>query len=105
MDEVKSAYEDTPNGYESYYSSNTTNTTGDTATKAFRKYPNNFVYPGRVHSGSVYGRGSGGLYWSSTATSSGNAYSLILDSSNVYPGTNYNDKHNGRSIRCVASGA
>ena len=40
MDEVRTAYEDTPNTYQSYYSSATTNTAGDTATQAFRKYPN-----------------------------------------------------------------
>ena len=43
MDEVKTAYEDTPNSGYAYYSANTTNTTGKTATAAFRSFPNNFL--------------------------------------------------------------
>ena len=105
MNEVKTAYEDTPNGYNSYYSSATTNTAGDTATKAFRKYPNNFVYSGNVDSGSVINRGSYGRYWSSTAYSSGSAYSLRLVSSNVGPGTYGSLKYSGWTIRCLVSGA
>ena len=71
----------------------------------WRKYPVNFVYSGGVYSGSVNNRGSGGYYWSSTANSSNNAYNLNFNNSNVNPGTNNNNKYNGRTIRCVASGA
>ena len=104
MDEVKTANEDTPNNGYAYYSSNTTNTAGKTATAAFRSYPNNFVYSGDVYSGSVNARGSSGCYWSSTAISSNGAYCLSLNSSNVYPGTYNSNKYNGRSVRCVAPG-
>ena len=105
MNEVKTAYEDTPNGYASYYSSATTNTVGDTATKAFRRYPNNFVYSGYVSGRSVNGRGSSGDYWSSTTYSAANAYNLRMNSSLVNPGTNITTKYDGWTIRCVASGA
>ena len=104
MDEVKTAYEDTPNNGYAYYSSNTTNTAGKTATAAIRSFPNNFVYSGSVSSGLVNYRGSDGYYWSSTAISSNLAYNLYLHSSNVYPGTNYSNKYSGRTVRCVAPG-
>ncbi|MDO4747019.1 MAG: hypothetical protein Q4A70_01595 [Candidatus Saccharibacteria bacterium] len=104
MNEVKTAYEDTPNGYNSYYSSATTNTAGDTANKAFRKYPNNFVYSGYVYSGSVGYRGIGGYYWSSTYNSPSGAYSLDLVSGNVYPGTDdIYGMYSGRTIRCLVA--
>ena len=67
----------------------------------WRKYPVNFVYSGSVYSGSVSNRGSNGYYWSSTAGSSGNAYSLYFNSSNVYPSSGY-DKYSGFSVRCLA---
>ena len=92
------------NGY-GYYDNTPTNIDGDTATKVFRKYPNNFVYSGSVYSGSVNDRGSYGYYWSSTARSSIYAYYLNLDSSDVYPGTYILNKYYGWTIRCVASGA
>ena len=103
MGEVKTAYEDTPNGGYAYYSSNTTNSAGKTATAAFRSFPNNFLYSGSVFSGSVSSRGSAGSYWSSTAYSSSYAYYLSLDSSGVYPGTNSYIKYFGRPIRCLVS--
>ncbi|MBQ6414288.1 hypothetical protein IJI28_01555 [Candidatus Saccharibacteria bacterium] len=63
-----------------------------------------FVYSGNVNGGSVNNRGSNGNFWSSTANSSNNAYNLNLNSSNVNPGTNNNNKYNGRTVRCVAPG-
>ena len=58
--------------------------------------------------GSWYGgydsQGSYGRYWSRTANGSANAYILLLDSSSVNP-QNYSNKNNGRSVRCVTSGA
>ena len=102
MNEVKTAYEDMSNGINSYYGS-TTNTVGDTALKAFRKYPNNFVYSGQVHYGSVYERGRSGSYWSSTVYSSSNSYDLNLVSGVVYPGTSRTDNYIGKSIRCLVT--
>ena len=54
-------------------------------------------------SGSVYGQGSDGYWWSSTPNPSaaGYAYRLGVYSSNVYP-QRYNYKANGVSVRCVA---
>ena len=95
------AYEDTPNSGYSYYSSNTTNPNGDTATKAFRKYPNNFLYSGYASGASVSNRGSNGVYWSSTAVSSSSSYGLGLGSAGVSPGTSSSYKYYGNSIRCL----
>ena len=101
MDEVKTAYEDTPNSGYAYYSSNTINTAGKTADAALRSFPNNFLYSGYFLTSSARNRGSYGSYWSSTADSYGNSYNLYLNSSNVYPGTLNVRKGNGRSIRCT----
>ena len=78
---------------------------GTDASNALRAYPNNFVYSGYVFSGSVYYRGSGGCYWSSTPSSGNYAYYLnFYYSTYVYPGTdNGNFKYSGRSIRCLAN--
>ncbi|MDO4747343.1 MAG: FISUMP domain-containing protein [Candidatus Saccharibacteria bacterium] len=102
MGSTTTAYEDTPNSGYAYYSSNTTNSNGDTATKAFRKFPNNFLYSGRFNTSSAGNRGSYGLYWSSTALSGDDSYRLYLSSSYVAPGTSYNYKYYGYSIRCVS---
>ena len=103
MDEVKTAYEDTPSSGYAYYSSNTTNTAGKTATAAFRSFPNNFLYSGSFYTSSALNRGSYGFYWSSTANGINDSYRLRLDSSYVYPGTSSISKYYGFSIRCVAS--
>ena len=79
---------------------------GIDASKKLRAYPNNFVYSGVVYGGSVSNRGSFGSFWSSTAYSPNAAYHLSLNSGNVYPGTNVSElKCNGRTVRCVATGA
>lgn len=87
-----------------YYDNTPTNADGDTATKAFRKYPNNFVYSGYVYNGSVSSRGAYGVFWSSTASSSNHAYYLYLDSAGVNPGTINYVKYGGWTVRCVVSG-
>ena len=90
------------NGY-GYYSGSVDNVDyGATVSKALRSYPNNFLYSGNFTTSSAYGRGSRGNYWSSTAGSGGNSYLLLLNSSNVDPGTSSSNKNYGRSIRCVA---
>ena len=83
------------------YQSSETNANGDTATKALRKYPNNFLYSGYFTTSSAIGRGSYGYYWSSTASNSNYSYLLLLYSSNVNPGTNNYSKSLGQSIRCT----
>ena len=103
MDEVKTAYEDTPNNGYAYYPSNTTNTANKTATQALRSFPNNFLYSGRFYTSSAYFRGGNGYYWSSTACGYNTSYNLDLNSSNVHPGTTDNIKYYGVSIRCTLS--
>ena len=84
-----------------YYGNTLTNTAGDTATKAFRKYPNNFLYSGNFVGSSANSRGNYGSYWLSTVRVSDGSYTLSLYSSYVYPGTDYNYKYYGRAIRCT----
>ena len=73
---------------------------------ALRAYPNNFVYSGYTSdNGSVNGRGTGGNFWSSTASSIISTYSLYVTSSIVGPGVSSNYKSNGRSVRCITTGA
>ncbi len=107
MHELKTAYEDTINSGNSRYTSATINMAGDTATKAFRRYPNNFIYSG-YSTDAIRDRGSGGYYWSSTTYSGDSAYLMYLNSSTVYPGTGsyhgkYISKSYGGSVRCIAS--
>lgn len=78
--------------------------TGNEMSKAFRSYPNNFLYSGIVYSDGYY-RGSYGNYWSSTAYNDPNTDVLYLNDNNVNPGTNLGGKVGGRPIRCVATGA
>ena len=56
---------------------------------------------GCVRDASIYDRGSGGSYWSSTAYNSNYAYHLYLIS--VTPGTNNYYKYYGRSVRCLVA--
>ena len=96
------AYESqTSSGY-SYYDNTPTNTAGDTATNAFRKFPNNFVYSGGFGGSSTSSRGSYGHYWSSSVYSYYGAYSLSLDGISVKPGTDDSFKNGGHSVRCIA---
>ena len=96
------AYESQVNSGTSYYDNTPTNTAGDTATKAFRKFPNNFVSSGYFSGSSAYYRGSYGYYWSSSAYNSYFAYALYLGSGNVFPGTSHYNKYYGLSVRCIS---
>ena len=92
-----------PANYDSSSQSYYTGTEATPVSNALRSYPNNFVYSGHAtNSSSVYGRNSYVLYWSSSAYYSYHAYYLSLDSSSVYPGTNYVSKFFGRMARCIA---
>ena len=74
---------------------------GTDASSKLRAYPNNFLYSGLFGGSSARNRGSSGGYWSSTAGNNFNSYRLSLTSSLVYPGTDYINKYDGRSIRCT----
>ncbi|MBQ3296637.1 hypothetical protein IJH01_00695, partial [Candidatus Saccharibacteria bacterium] len=71
--------------------------------KLIRAFPNNFVYSGYFLTASARNRGSSGYYWSSSANYSSSAYYLSFLSTNVYPGSNSNNKYYGRSVRCLLS--
>ena len=77
-------------------------TEGTPVSNVLRSYPNNFVYSGSVNGSSVFVRGSGGYYWSSSAGSSLYAYFLYFDSDIVDPGTDSSNKYVGRMVRCVS---
>ena len=74
---------------------------GTPVSKLVRTYPNNFLYSGGANTSSVSSRGSYGRYWSSTVDDSNDSYYLYLYSAGVYPGTTYNVKYFGLSIRCL----
>ena len=70
--------------------------------RAWRSYPNNFLNSGAINGSSVYDKGTGGNYWSSTANGINFAYRLYFGNSDIYyPGTDSGSKHYGRSVRCV----
>ena len=88
------------NGY-GFYGNSLTNTVGDIATRAFRKYPNNFLYSGGFGYSSAQGRHWNSRYWTSTVYGIGDSYYMALSDLEAYPGTEFFHKTNGYSIRCV----
>ncbi len=80
----------------------TGNKEGKNATEVFRRFPNNYIYSGVFGGTSALLRNSDGRYWSSSSAGDNAAYYLLLSSSRVYPGTDYNNKYGGRSVRCIA---
>lgn len=101
MGNVTNAYHPT---YEyAYYNDNITNANGDTATKAFRKFPYNYVYSGYFNMSSVSLRGRYGYYQSSYTYNNLTFYGPQLASSSFFPGTYGHSKITGYSIRCLAS--
>ena len=77
-----------------------TDPTGETMSRRWRAYPNNFVYAGYYLGLSAINRGSGGLYWASTALDSATAYGLGISEANSYPNGS-NIKVRGYSLRCL----
>ena len=85
------------NNGNSYYNTSTLNIAGDTASEAFRKFPNNMVRSGYINAINTMARNTGGVYWSSTFP-----YSLFLNNNNLYPGTSGSySAFYGASVRCV----
>ena len=85
-----------------YYVLNTNANSGATNTSTgLRSYPTNFLYSGHFSTSSASNRGSRGLYWSSAAYNANYSYFLSLNSTVVYPGTDYNNKYFGLTARCV----
>ncbi|MBR3204762.1 hypothetical protein IKF81_03730 [Candidatus Saccharibacteria bacterium] len=67
------------------------------------KTPLSLVYSGHYYwvDGNLYGRGSGGAFWSSTAYGNAGARYLNFDSTRLIPQIS-NNKVTGLTIRCVA---
>ena len=59
------------------------------------------VYSGSYSHGSLYNTGSFGYWWSATADSSSDQYSLYYHSGSLY--TSHYYKNNGLSVRCIRS--
>ena len=78
------------------------NATDASSSKAWRSFPNNFIYSGDRGDSMTTNRGSQGYYWSSSAEYSGGAIGLSFDSGNAYPGNIIYYKYYGSSVRCVA---
>lgn len=91
-------YNENDEAYDMYDS---TEPTGMVMSATLRSYPNNFVYSGHYYYSNAYSRGNYGVYWSSTADNSNNAYDLNFGSDYVRPGTYSFNKYYGRPIRCV----
>ncbi|MBR3204523.1 hypothetical protein IKF81_02470, partial [Candidatus Saccharibacteria bacterium] len=74
---------------------------GDSSTNT-HKTPLSLVYSGYYYwiNGSLNNRGSLGLFWSSTPSSTANARSLVFDSTRLVP-QDGNGKVGGFTIRCV----
>ena len=68
-----------------------------------RRFPNNFLLSGDVHSGTLRNRGSAGSYWSSRPLYGSFAYKMYFNSSYVDPGTENFYKWGGSSVRCLVS--
>ena len=70
---------------------------------ALRAYPNNFVISGYVDSSLIGGRNSNGYYWTASGYNRSSAHGVYIERfKTVTPGTNYETKWYGRTIRCVA---
>ena len=66
-----------------------------------RSNPYYFVRSGSIYGGTLGNPGVYGFYWSSTVSSSTDAYNLFFISTGIYPARN-NLRYLGRSVRCVA---
>ena len=85
-------------------SSSGTTPTGIEMSKAWRTYPNNFIYTGYVRESSIPGVSSDGYYWSASGYDNNNAYLLNFTRSFVNPATNNDSiKHRGKIVRCVVN--
>ena len=78
---------------------------GVTSFNKLRSNPYYFVRSGDINGdingGTLNNPGVNSDYWSSTVSSSTNAYYLRFNGTDIYPARNYS-RYNGRSVRCVA---
>ncbi len=80
---------------------NNSSPTGTVLSKAFRSYPNNFLYAGYFYNSFAHVRGRYGMYRSSTSFENINGYGLYLYETAVGPGTYKLSKIYGFSVRCT----
>lgn len=71
------------------------------SSKAWRVFPNNFMYSGLFRNSAADGRAEYGCYWSTSAKSIDDAYELDFEKNYVRPGTSSLDKYHGFAVRCV----
>lgn len=90
------------NGVAQYMDLNT-NPTSRTMKDVFVALPNNFSLGGYKYGSDVYSVGSVGTYWTSTSFTGVYAYRFDFGDNYLYPGTSYNDKFHGHTIRCMAN--
>ena len=74
---------------------------GVTSFNKLRSNPYYFVRSGNIYGDTLGNSGVNGTYWSSTVSSSTDAYSLYFNGTDIYPARNLL-RYNGRSVRCVA---
>ncbi|MBR2658371.1 hypothetical protein IKD57_00540 [Candidatus Saccharibacteria bacterium] len=88
--------------YQSLAKAVTGNTSSFSGNPAYTNFRNagHFPLSGLFYSGSVYGRGSRGYFWSSTRLSNSNMHNLYMSTSGISP-QDYDYRY-GLSVRCVA---
>ena len=88
-----------------YYLGDKIGGTSDSAdsSKAWRTFPNNFIYSGYWNESSARNRSYYSFYWSSTAIDTIHAYSLYFESDGVGPGIYKDDYFYGNSVRCISN--
>ena len=77
---------------------------GTAVSNLIRMYPNNFGNAGYWYQGQYVERGTGGDYWTSTDynPTPGYAYYMIYNKTQLMPGTDFNTKNFGFTVRCLA---
>ena len=95
------SYLDTQMGGSGTSANSSTTPDGVARSIVWRSFPNNFIFSGYFDGSSANNRSNGGLYWSSTANSNRNSYTLYLVGYGLNPGSRDFDKHYGNSVRCV----
>ena len=74
---------------------------GVTSFNKLRSNPYYFVRSGNIYGGILGDPSTGGNYWSSTVSSSSNAYRLVFNETYIYP-ARIHGRLSGGPVRCVA---
>ncbi len=84
-------------------SDSSTTPTASTMSLVYRSYPNNFIYSGSINYKSIFNRNSHGYYMSASEYDYQSSQAMVFGSNLVRPGTSFNNKYIGRTIRCISS--